>query len=173
LNPNLGFKNLDNNTPIKNIKIANSYYAWNPNWQWLKEFKNNSPNTKITKELLNLCEKKNFNIDKKSHEYIGYFNTTQGSEFDYIFVHIPKMFFWNKNEDKIDVNLSDINHREMKSQIWATDKIKDANEKERKINLNKEYFLNRLFINLTRGVRGCFVFIEDPILKKFITKNIR
>jgi len=68
-------KELDDNLPRRNIKIGNSYYAWNPNWQWLKEFKRNSPDTKITKELLNLCQNQNFNSDKKGHQYIGYFNT--------------------------------------------------------------------------------------------------
>ena len=40
-------------------------------------------------------------------------------------------------------------------------KIKDINERKRKIELNKKYFKNRLFINLTKGTKGTFVYIED------------
>jgi len=83
------------------------------------------------------------------------------------------MFFWNKEENKIDVDLSYLIDQEMKSQIWATKNIKNLDKKNEKINLNKEYFLNRLFVNLTRGIKGCFVLIEDPVLRDIISKKVR
>ncbi|MGL5519882.1 MAG: DNA/RNA helicase domain-containing protein [Metamycoplasmataceae bacterium] len=163
---------LENNLPVKNIKIGNSFYAWNPNWQWLKKLKNNNPNINIPSSLTKLCEDKNFNLNKKGLEYIGYFNTTQGSEFDYIFVHIPKLFFWNKETNKIDVDLLQLDYSEMESQVWATKRIKDNEEKEKRIKLNKSYFLNRLFVNLTRGTKGTFVYIEDKELEKVLLEKL-
>ncbi|MGL4343286.1 MAG: DNA/RNA helicase domain-containing protein [Metamycoplasmataceae bacterium] len=170
---NWNIEKLENDLPIKNIKIGNSFYAWNPNWQWLTKLKKNNPNIKITKNLNDLCNIKNFNSDKKGYEYIGYFNTTQGSEFDYIFVHIPKLFFWNEIDKKIDVDLSLLINSEMHSQIWSVKNIKNVEEKFKKIELNKKYFLNRLFVNLTRGTKGVFIFCEDKKLELFLKNRIR
>ena len=70
---------------------------------------------KSSLELERLCNKLNFNKDKKGEQYIGYFNTIQGYEFDYIFVHVPKLFYLKNN--KIEVDISKLYMREMKSQI--------------------------------------------------------
>lgn len=151
------------------VKIGNTKYIWNPNWQWLMKYKENG--NKVNKELIELCERKNFNLDKKGYQYIGYFNTTQGYEFDYIFVHIPKLFYLNQHNE-VDVNLDELCMHEMSSQVWSVKNIKDKQEKEKKIALNKKYFLNRLFINLTRGTKGTFVYIEDEKLREFFKKDL-
>lgn len=160
--------NLDKLEPT--VKIGNNKYTWNPNWQWLDKYKNNG--NKVTKELDKLCNKMNFNLDKKGPEFIGYFNTVQGYEFDYIFVHVPKLFYLN-DKNEIDVDLNELEMREMKSQIWSTGNIKDLKIKNEKIELNKLYFLNRLFVNLTRGTKGAFVYIEDKKLSDFIKQKVK
>lgn len=146
------------------VFIGDRGYIWNPNWQWLLKFKSNG--NKPTKEIIKLCETLNFNTDKKGKEFIGYFNTVQGTEFDYIFVHIPKLFFLN-DKNEIDVNLSELCLSEMSTQIWSTSRIKDNYEKRKKEKLNKLYFLNRLFINLTRGTVGAYVYFEDKKLEEY------
>lgn len=151
------------------VKIGNSKYIWNPNWQWLMKYRDNG--NKVTKDLIEICEKKNFNLDKKGYQYIGYFNTTQGYEFEYIFVHVPKVFYLN-NKGEVDVNLDELCMNEMSSQIWSTKNIKDEDEKQKKVNLNKKYFLNRLFINLTRGTKGTFVYIEDEKLRDYFERDV-
>lgn len=145
------------------VFIGDRGYIWNPNWQWLSKYKSNG--NKVTKELIHLCENLNFNIDKKGKQFIGYFNTVQGTEFDYIFVHIPKLFYINDNNE-IDVDLSKLCMSEMNSQIWS---LKNCSYEERikKEKLNKLYFLNRLFINLTRGTIGTYVYFEDKKLEKY------
>lgn len=150
------------------VQIANNKYIWNPNWQWLDKYKNSGNH--VYKQLINLCKNKNFNLDKKGKEYIGYFNTIQGYEFEYIFVHIPKLFYLNEN-NKIDVDLSQLDMSEMSSQIWSVNNS-EIQDKESKIKLNKQYFLNRLFVNLTRGTKGCYVYIEDDGLNKFVESKI-
>lgn len=146
------------------VFIGDRGYIWNPNWHWLSKFKSNG--NKPTKEIIKLCETLNFNTDKKGKEFIGYFNTVQGTEFDYIFVHIPKLFFLN-DKNEIDVNLSKLCLSEMSTQIWSTSRIKDNYEKRKKEKLNKLYFLNRLFINLTRGTVGAYVYFEDKKLEEY------
>lgn len=158
----------DLNSLNPTVKIGECLYTWNPNWQWLSKYKENG--NKSSLELERLCNKLNFNKDKKGEQYIGYFNTIQGYEFDYIFVHVPKLFYLKDN--KIEVDISKLYMREMKSQIWSTKNILDENEKNKKEQLNKLYFLNRLFVNLTRGTKGTYVYFEDESLEKFFKSKI-
>lgn len=153
---------------VPTVKIGNYEYIWNPNWQWLAKYIKNG--NKPSKELINLCKKMNFNIDKKGPEFIGYFNTVQGTEFDYIFVHIPKLFYFNTFTNEIDVNIDELCMSEMASQIWSTKNIRNIEEKNKKNKLNKLYFLNRLFINLTRGTIGTYVCFEDKNLENYFKK---
>lgn len=146
------------------VFIGDKGYIWNPNWQWLSKFK--SKGNKPTKELIKLCTGMNFNIDKKGKEFIGYFNTVQGTEFDYIFVYIPKLFFLN-SDGNIDVDISELCMSEMSSQIWSIKNIKNKFEADDKKSLNKLYFLNRLLINLTRGTIGTYVCFEDKNLERY------
>lgn len=158
--------------PKATVFIDDEVYIWNPNNEWLSQFKKNNPSAHISNELKNLCETQNFITYKKGFQYIAYFNTVQGSEFDYIFVHIPKLFYLN-DKQQIDVDLSQLAIREMKSQIWETNKIKDPLQKLNKINLNKRYFLNRLFIALTRGIKGVYVYADDQKLADYIKSKIQ
>ncbi len=157
----------DLNSLNPNVVIGSSKYTWNPNWIWLDKYKKNN---KPTKEIINLSTNMNFILDKKGYQYIGYFNTVQGNEFDYIFVHVPRLFYLNKN-NQIDVDISQLDMTEMKSQVWSTKSIKDKKEKEEKIKLNKIYFINRLFVNLTRGTKGTYVYIEDEKLRDYFKKS--
>ncbi|AAT28100.1 DUF2075 domain-containing protein [[Mycoplasma] mobile] len=156
--------------PIKSVKIGNHRYAWNPNSEWLEKFQKNSPHTKISTQLRNLSLVKNFNLDKKGSEYIAYFNTVQGVEFDYVFVHIPKMFYWDKTTNNLKVNIGELEMREMSSQVWSLKGKSDSVKKEKE-NLNFHYFLNRLFVNLTRGTKGIFVYAEDINLSNHLKSH--
>ncbi len=153
--------------PQKLIKVGSSRYIWNPNDYWVKSFQKNNPDSKVPKWFMNDVVRKNFNVDKKGPDYIAYFNTIQGSEFDYIFVHIPKLFFLNDKEE-LDVDLTQLDLSDMKTQVWMT-KGQPSKEKE---DLNKLYFKNRLLVNLTRGKKGTFVFCEDAKLSKWINNKI-
>ncbi len=159
---------LDNLTPT--VKVGSSYYIWNPNWQWYDKYKNRG--NKTTKELDKLCNKTNFNLEKKGKQYIAYFNTVQGYEFDYIFVHVPRLFYLDEN-NIVRVDLSKLYNREMSSQYWSTSKEKNPDVKAKKDKLNQLYFLNRLFVLLTRGRIGTYVYIEDERLNEYIKSKLR
>ncbi len=152
-----------------NVKIGSFKYTWNPNWRWLDKYQKNH---KVSKEIINLSTKKNFILDKKGCQYIGYFNTVQGNEFEYIFVHVPRLFYLN-NRGEIDVNIDELDMTEMSTQVWSTKSIKSKKEKEEKMRLNKTYFINRLFVNLTRGTKGTYVYIEDEKLRDYFKNAYR
>lgn len=166
--------NLDeNDLPNRNVKIGNSYYAWNPNWQWLEKLRINNKEVKISSKLKKLCEEDNFNSIKKGKEYIAYFNTVQGSEFENVFVHIPNLFFWNLEEQKLDVDINKLDMREMKTQIWSLKNIKNVEELKKREELNKIYFKNRLLVNLTRATKEVYLFVEDENLRNILINSIR
>lgn len=58
----------------------------------------------------------------------------------------------------------------LKCDLWK--KIKDKNELNRKIELNKLYFKNRLFICLTRGTKGAYVYFEDKKLEEYFKNSL-
>ena len=156
----------ENDNPQKLIKVGSFKYVWNPNSYWIKSFKEHYPNQRVPSWFVKDVVNKNFNKDKKGYEYIAYFNTIQGSEFDYIFVHIPKLFFINKNE--LDVDLSQLDYGDMKTQVWMSKGLPTKNKED----LNKMYFKNRLLVSLTRGKKGTYIYCEDKKLAKWIEKKL-
>ncbi|MGL4950932.1 MAG: DNA/RNA helicase domain-containing protein, partial [Mycoplasma sp.] len=153
---------LNNLSPT--VEIGSCKYIWNPNWQWLSKYTGAK-----TKELNKLCNVLNFNLNKKGHQYVAYFNTIQGYEFDYIFVHVPKLFTYRDGE--IKVNIEELDMSEMRSQIWSLNG-KSLGEIKKLSKLNSLYFLNRLFVNLTRGTKGTYVYFEDEELEKYFRGKI-
>ncbi len=153
--------------PKRLIKIGNSNYIWNPNNYWVKSFIKSHPDENIPKWFIKNVVDKNFNSEKKGPEYIAYFNTIQGSEFDFIFVHIPKLFYLNHNNE-LDVDLKQLDYTDMKTQVWMT-KGQPSKEKE---DLNKLYLKNRLLVNLTRGKKGTYIYCEDEKLGEWINNKI-
>lgn len=157
----------ENDKPKKLIKVGSSRYVWNPNDYWVKSFQEYNPNSKVPKWFKKEVLDVNFNKDKKGSEYIAYFNTIQGSEFEYIFVHVPKLFYLNSNNE-LDVDLNQLEFNDMKYQVWITKGV-PSKEKE---HLNKMYFKNRLLVNLTRGTKGAFIYCEDKKLAKWLNAKI-
>lgn len=157
----------DDEQPKKKIKVGHEFYIWNPNDYWVKSFQKNFPNDSVPKWFTKEVVNKNFNKDKKGSEYIAYFNTVQGSEFEYIFVHLPKLFFLNDNNE-LDVDLMELDFGDMHSQVWMSKGLPNKEKEE----LNKLYFKNRLLVNLTRGTKGTFIYCEDKKLQKWITEKI-
>ncbi len=152
--------------PKRKIKIGSEYYCWNVNEYWIKalqKFCNLKPSSEFKQKLI----KKNFNSDKKGWQYVGYFNTLQGAEFNNIFVHLPKLFFLNE-QNKLDVNLEELDFTDMKTQVW----MKNKKPNPEKVTENKRYFLNRLIVNLTRGTKRCFVYCEDKKLDKWLRAKV-
>lgn len=162
---NAGFD--ENGIPLRRINVGSSKYIWNPNDFWIKAFLDENPNGEIPKWFKRDILNKNFNKDKKGYEYIAYFNTTQGSEFDYIFVHLPKLFYLNSNNE-LDVDLSQLDFGDMHSQVWMSKGLPSKDKED----LNKMYFKNRLLVNLTRGKKGTFIFCEDEKLAKWIKEKL-
>lgn len=162
---NAGFNN--DETIFKKIKVGSKFYCWNPNEYWIKNFKNNFPNQNLPEWFKKQIMTKNFINEKIGSEFVAYFNTIQGSEFDYIFVHLPKLFFLN-SKSQLDVDLSQLKMSDMKSQVWTKNNKPDPEREED----NKLYFKNRLLVNLTRGTKGTFIFCEDKKLANWINNKL-
>ncbi|MCK5867375.1 MAG: DUF2075 domain-containing protein [Mycoplasmataceae bacterium] len=157
--------------PIAKINVGTKKYIWNINNYWIKDWKSKNPNGKVSK-YINKLARTNFNNPElrkiKGPEYIAYFNTIQGSEFENFFVHIPRLFFLN-DKNELDVDLSQLDMNEMKYQIW-TKNGKPVPEEEYE---NKLFFKNRLFVNLSRGTKGTYVYCEDEKLSNWIKNKVR
>lgn len=157
----------DENKPLRKIKIGSMKYIWNPNNYWVNSFLTNNPDKKVPKDFKKEVVNKNFNLHKKGPEYVAYFNTIQGSEFDYIFVHVPKLFYLDHN-NKLSVDLNQLDMTDMRTQIWTKNNMPNDSKKT----LNDLYFKNRLLVNLTRGTKGVYIYCEDDKLQKWIHSKI-
>ena len=161
----------ENNIPVPMIKVGSSKYVWNINTYWIKSFYEHYPDLKSNKEIKSKFTsiiKNNFNRSKKGVEYMAYFNTIQGSEFEYFFVHIPKLFFLN-DKNELDVDLTELDMIDMKYQVWTS----HGEPNKKKEELNKLYFKNRLLVNLTRGTKGTYIYCEDKKLEKWFKNRVR
>ncbi|CAF0838189.1 unnamed protein product, partial [Didymodactylos carnosus] len=67
-----------------------------------------------------------------------------------------------------NVDLSQLAMREMKSQVIATERIKDEVKKQQAIERNKLFFKNRLLVALTRGTISTSIFCEDLPLTQYL-----
>lgn len=155
----------ENGLPVENVNIGSYKFTWNPNWQYLSQIE--KVGVKVSKELRNIAGK-NFITDKKGKEFIAYFNTVQGAEFEEMFVHIPNVFFLNEYGE-LDVDISKLYIPEMKSQLWGGEK---SWMKHKKSDMNKLYWKNRLKVLLTRATNATHVYIEDAALLCYFKKRI-
>ena len=154
----------------KTVPIGKHLFAWNPNEQWFKDINQEDKKT-YSKELKRfVLNRRNFLVGKPKPEYVAYFNHIQGYEFKNIFVYIPNVFTYENNEL--------VFHRERLakevkgSQTWSPTSKAKGLYGESPTKLNKQYFLNRIKVMLTRGTKSTHVFAEDVALNNWILKSI-
>ena len=148
--------NLENN---KSRMVAGYCYDWNVkyhrgDWDIILGDK--------FKAKWNLENDKVWAINPKSFEEVGCIHTAQGLEFDYVGVLIGRDLTYNPLTRLIET------HREAISTDDNSSGIRLAEpEKAHQLILNTYKTL------LTRGQQGCFVYCEDPELRKYIRSKLK
>lgn len=105
----------------------------------------------------NLENDKVWAINPDSFEEIGCIHTAQGLEFDYVGVFIGKDLTYNPITGRIETNKEAISKDDKSSGIRSA--------KPEKVH---QLILNTYKTLLTRGQKGCYVYCEDPELRKYI-----
>jgi len=105
----------------------------------------------------NLENDKVWAINPRSFEEVGCIHTAQGLEFDYVGVFIGKDLTYNPITGRIETNKEAISKDDKSSGIRSA-----KPEKAHQLILNTYKTL------LTRGQKGCYVYCEDPELRKYI-----
>lgn len=105
----------------------------------------------------NLENDKVWAINPRSFEEVGCIHTAQGLEFDYIGVFIGKDLTYNPITGRIETNKEAISKDDKSSGIRSA--------KPEKVH---QLILNTYKTLLTRGQKGCYVYCEDPELRKYI-----
>lgn len=148
--------NLENN---KSRMVAGYCYDWNVkyhrgDWDIILGDK--------FKAKWNLENDKVWAINPKSFEEVGCIHTAQGLEFDYVGVLIGRDLTYNPLTRLIET------HREAISTDDNSSGIRLAEpEKAHQLILNTYKTL------LTRGQQSCFVYCEDPELRKYIRSKLK
>ena len=155
-NPNkmreeLRVKNQESN---KTRMVAGYCYDWNVkhrrgDWDVLLEDN--------FKAKWNLENDKVWAINPDSFEEIGCIHTAQGLEFDYVGVFIGKDLTYNPATRLIETHREAISNDDNSSGIRSAAPAKAH-----------QLILNTYKTLLTRGQKGCYVYCEDPELRKFI-----
>lgn len=115
----------------------------------------------------NRPDDKTWSITEGSIDQIGCIHTCQGLEFDYVGVIIPDDLVYRNG--KIEVNPSKHPHDDRNLKEWKRiiqERGEDGKEIIRRLIKNTYRTL------LTRGMKGCRVFIQDPELKQYFIQNI-
>ena len=155
-NPNemreeLRVKNQENN---KTRMVAGYCYDWNVKHRrgdWDVILEDNF------KAKWNLENDKVWAINPDSFEEIGCIHTAQGLEFDYVGVFIGKDLTYNPATRLIETHREAISNDDNSSGIRSAAPVKAH-----------QLILNTYKTLLTRGQKGCYVYCEDPELRKFI-----
>lgn len=107
----------------------------------------------------NLENDKVWAINPNSFEEVGCIHTAQGLEFDYVGVFIGKDLTYNSSTGLVETHKESISKDDNSSGIRTA-----PSEKARQLILNTYKTL------LTRGQKGCYVYCEDPELRKYIKR---
>jgi DUF2075 family protein len=105
----------------------------------------------------NLENDKVWAINTSSFEEVGCIHTAQGLEFDYVGVFIGKDLIYNPITGRLESNKEAISKDDKSSGIRSA-----------KPDKAHQLILNTYKTLLTRGQKGCYVYCEDPELRKYI-----
>ena len=147
--------------PYKNISIGGSRFAWNAESNYLQYRKSKKLN--CSKELIELC-KTNFLTHKKGWDYLGYYNSVQGAEFEIMFVYISDIFYLDPNNE-LGVDLSKL-VKGASEQLWSNNDSSRSHE-------NSLMLKNQLFVLLTRATKRCIVYSKDKKLRDYLMSLVK
>ncbi len=143
-------------------------------WDWEKDKRNNTNHFDITLPEYNFGMSWNLGTDGQAYlikpesvNEIGCIHTSQGLELDYVGVIIGKDIRFENNQVITDVSRRSKMDQSVRG--WKTAYKKQDTEKIKKID---NIIRNTYRTLLSRGMKGCYVFIEDAALKEYISESI-
>lgn len=143
-------------------------------WNWDKEQRNNTNHFDINIEVhdfkmsWNLGNQDTWAINPESIEQAGCIHTSQGLEFDYVGVIIGEDLRYDKGKIVTDFTMRAKTDQSLKGikSLFKTDK-------QKALKIADEIIKNTYRTLLTRGQKGCYVFIENKELRDFIFKQCK
>ncbi len=105
----------------------------------------------------NLASDDHFAVNPNSFEQIGCIHTVQGMEFDYVGVFIGKDLYYDG--EHVKTNRNAISKDDKTSGI----RLKSTSDDEADKLIRRTYK-----VLLTRGLKGCYIYCEDPALRKYL-----
>ena len=93
-----------------------------------------------------------------SIDEIGCIHTTQGYDLNYVGVIFGKEIDYNKETNEIIIDPS--NHFDSNVQRGTTPEEL------------KQYLINSYKVMMSRGIKGCYVYVCNPSLKEYLSKFI-
>ncbi len=144
-------------------------------WDWPKDNRNNTDYHDIVIEEYDFGMSWNlsndgqaFIIKPDSVKEIGCIHTSQGLELDYVGVIIGKDILIENNQVITDVSKRSKMDQSVKG--WKTAYKKNDHYKIEKVD---RIIRNTYRTLLSRGMKGCYVFVHDQELKEYILEKIR
>ena len=144
----------DDGIPTPDIDLGNLKLSWYPKTD---NFKNTK--AKLKKGYKKFVSKHsfNFNTDKKGIDYVGFYQTVQGSEFDHVAVYIGEDIYFNTNTNTFRADSSKSKAPNKYFKLDSNDDDYIWKKKE-----NEKFIKNQLNILLTRARKSVSVYFKDP-----------
>ena len=109
---------------------------------------------------------KSFATDSRSIDEVGCIHTSQGMEFEYAGIIIGDDLIYREGEIKTDFTKHPAGAGEFKRPYRK--KILPSDDK-----LIEQLIRNTYKVLLTRGQKGCYIYVMDPELKTYLKKSIK
>jgi len=116
----------------------------------------------------NLSNDSTWSISEGSVDQIGCIHTCQGLEFDYVGVIIGEDIICRDGQILVDPNKRSSDDYTIKG--WK--KMKKENPEQTK-NLMRQIIKNTYRTLMTRGMKGCYVYVVDNELKEYIKSRLK
>ena len=142
-------------------------------WDWYKDYKNNPDYYDIEikehdfRMSWNLGNHDTWAINPESIEQAGCIHTSQGLEFDYVGVIIGDDIRYENG-----MIITDFTKRAKTDQSLKGIKSLYKKDPDKALKLADEIIKNTYRTLLTRGQKGCYVYITDSNLKHFFRENL-
>lgn len=140
-------------------------------WNWIKDGKNSSSvhDIKIDDFAMswNLGNTATWAIDENSVNEVGCIHTSQGLEFDYVGVILGEDIRFENGEI-----VTDFNGRAGTDQSLRGIKKLYKEDPEKALELADEIIKNTYRTLMTRGMKGCYIYCEDPALEAYFRSRI-
>lgn len=99
---------------------------------------------------------------------VGSVFSIQGFDLDYAGLIIGPAFTWDPDEKRIRI----VEKERANQQMWGWRTIQLENGRNKKVNVTETIAKNELYVLMTRGTKGLFIYACDPELQKALKNSI-